>query len=253
MTFTDLFVRRPVLALVVSPLILLFGALALSKLPIRQYQFNQQNAATLQTIPAPGVSMGEAVAFLERQANELSAEFSHDWQGDSRQYTQEGSALEFAFLAALVIIYLVLAAQYESLKDPLIILITVPLSICGALLPLVLGYATMNIYTLVGLISKHGILMVEFANELQMHQGLARRDFAGGANLSAAGTDDHRGDGVRFDPAIVCQQGGCRQPLRSGAGDRLRHAGGHAVYLVRVADGIYAAGARSCRGVTPAA
>ncbi len=65
--------------------------------------------------------MGEAVAFLERQANALPAEFSHDWQGDSRQYTQEGSALAFAFLAALVIIYLVLAAQYESLKDPLII------------------------------------------------------------------------------------------------------------------------------------
>ncbi|HEI9813942.1 TPA: MexW/MexI family multidrug efflux RND transporter permease subunit [Serratia marcescens] len=149
--------------------------------PNKLIQFNQQNAATLQAIPAPGVSMGEAVAFLERQANALPAEFSHDWQGDSRQYTQEGSALAFAFLAALVIIYLVLAAQYESLKDPLIILITVPLSICGALLPLALGYATMNIYTqvglvtLIGLISKHGILMVEFANELQMHQGLTRR------------------------------------------------------------------------------
>ncbi|EMH4138386.1 MexW/MexI family multidrug efflux RND transporter permease subunit [Serratia nevei] len=149
--------------------------------PNKLTQFNQQNAATLQAIPAPGVSMGEAVAFLERQANALPAEFSHDWQGDSRQYTQEGSALAFAFLAALVIIYLVLAAQYESLKDPLIILITVPLSICGALLPLALGYATMNIYTqvglvtLIGLISKHGILMVEFANELQMHQGVTRR------------------------------------------------------------------------------
>ncbi len=149
--------------------------------PNKLTQFNQQNAATLQAIPAPGVSMGEAVAFLERQANALPAEFSHDWQGDSRQYTQEGSALAFAFLAALVIIYLVLAAQYESLKDPLIILITVPLSICGALLPLALGYATMNIYTqvglvtLIGLISKHGILMGEFANELQMHQGLTRR------------------------------------------------------------------------------
>lgn len=149
--------------------------------PNKLTQFNQQNAATLQAISAPGVSMGEAVAFLERQANALPAEFSHDWQGDSRQYTQEGSALAFAFLAALVIIYLVLAAQYESLKDPLIILITVPLSICGALLPLALGYATMNIYTqvglvtLIGLISKHGILMVEFANELQMHQGLTRR------------------------------------------------------------------------------
>ena len=87
----------------------------------------------------------------------------------------------FAFLAALIVIYLVLAAQYESLMDPFIILITVPLSICGALIPLAFGLATVNIYTqiglvtLIGLISKHGILMVEFANELQVHEGLDRR------------------------------------------------------------------------------
>ncbi|WP_447588889.1 MexW/MexI family multidrug efflux RND transporter permease subunit [Aquipseudomonas campi] len=149
--------------------------------PNRLTQFNQQNAATLQAIPAPGVSLGEAVAFLDDLARNLPAGFSHDWQSDARQYMQEGSALVFAFLAALVIIYLVLAAQYESLVDPLIILITVPLSICGALLPLALGWASLNIYTqiglvtLIGLISKHGILMVEFANELQAHEGLSRQ------------------------------------------------------------------------------
>lgn len=143
-------------------------------------QFNQQNAATLQAIPAPGVSMGEAVAFLDGLARALPVGFSHDWQSDSRQYQQEGNALMYAFLAAMVIIYLVLAAQYESLMDPLIILITVPLSICGALLPLALGWATLNIYTqiglvtLIGLISKHGILMVAFANELQVSEGLDR-------------------------------------------------------------------------------
>jgi multidrug efflux pump len=146
--------------------------------PNRLTQFNQQNAATFQAIPAPGVSLGQAVAFLETVAGELPAGFSHDWQSDARQYTQEGNALVFAFLAALVIIYLVLAAQYESLVDPLIILITVPLSICGALIPLAMGLATLNIYTqiglvtLIGLISKHGILMVEFANELQAGEGL---------------------------------------------------------------------------------
>lgn len=146
--------------------------------PNRLNQFDQQNAATLQGIPAPGVSLGQAVAFLEQAVADLQPGFSHDWQSESRQYVQEGSALVFAFLAALVVIYLVLAAQYESLVDPLIILITVPLSICGALLPLALGWATLNIYTqiglvtLIGLISKHGILMVEFANELQVHQGL---------------------------------------------------------------------------------
>lgn len=148
--------------------------------PNRLTQFNQQNAATFQAIPAAGVSLGQAVAFLESIASELPAGFSHDWQSDARQYTREGSALVFAFLAALVIIYLVLAAQYESLVDPLIILITVPLSICGALLPLALGLATVNVYTqiglvtLVGLISKHGILMVAFANELQERDGLDR-------------------------------------------------------------------------------
>lgn len=150
--------------------------------PNKLTQFNQQNAAIFQAIPAPGVTMGQAVAFLETVADSLPAGFSHDWQSDSRQFTQEGNTLVFAFIAALIIIYLVLAAQYESLVDPLIILITVPLSICGALIPLALGMVTLNIYTqiglvtLIGLISKHGILMVEFANELQVHKNLNRRD-----------------------------------------------------------------------------
>jgi len=142
-------------------------------------QFNQQNSATLQAIPKG--SMGEAVAFLQEAASKLPSGFSHDWQAESRQYVQEGSALVFAFLAALVVIYLVLTAQYESLVDPLIILITVPLSICGALVPLALGWATLNIYTqiglvtLIGLISKHGILMVAFANTMQVSENLDRR------------------------------------------------------------------------------
>lgn len=148
--------------------------------PNRLLQFDQQNASTLQAIPAPGVSQGQAVALLAQLAGELPPGFSHDWQSESRQYVQEGSALVLAFLAALVVIYLVLAAQYESLVDPLIILVTVPLSICGALIPLALGWATLNIYTqiglvtLIGLISKHGILMVEFANEIQVRENLDR-------------------------------------------------------------------------------
>jgi len=147
--------------------------------PNQLNQFNQQNSATLQAVPK--VSMGEAVAFLEQAVNTLPSGFSHDWQAESRQYVQEGNALVFAFLAALVVIYLVLTAQYESLIDPLIILITVPLSICGALVPLALGWATLNIYTqiglvtLIGLISKHGILMVAFANTMQVSENLNRR------------------------------------------------------------------------------
>ena len=145
--------------------------------PNRLTQFNQQNSATFQGIPAPGVSLGEAVAFLANQSAQLPASFSHDWQSDSRQFIHEGNALMMTFLFAIIVIYMVLAAQYESLRDPLIILITVPLSICGALIPLALGWATLNIYTqiglvtLIGLISKHGILMVEFANELQQASG----------------------------------------------------------------------------------
>ncbi len=94
---------------------------------------------------------------------------------------QEGSSLLFAFIFAIIIIYLVLAAQYESFRDPLIVLISVPMSICGALIPLNLGLASINIYTqvglitLIGLISKHGILIVDFANHLQKEKNLDKR------------------------------------------------------------------------------
>lgn len=143
-------------------------------------QFNQQNAATFQAIPLPGVTLGDAVAFLTEQAKQFPAGYTYDWQSDTRQFVQEGNTLVLTFAFALVIIYLVLAVQYESFIDPFIILISVPLSICGALLPLALGYTSLNIYTqiglitLIGLISKHGILMVAFANELQMHHGMGK-------------------------------------------------------------------------------
>ena len=122
------------------------------------------------------------MGFLEQQARNLPPGFTYDWLSDARQYQQEGGALIMAFVFAIIVIYLVLAAQYESLRDPLIILISVPLSIFGALIPLALGLSTINIYTqiglvtLVGLISKHGILMVEFANELQVKEGLDRHE-----------------------------------------------------------------------------
>jgi multidrug efflux pump len=143
--------------------------------------YNQLNSATFQAVPMPGVTVGTAVDFLESQAKNLPAGFSHDYLADSRQYVQEGNQLAITFVFALIIIFLVLAAQFESLRDPLVIMISVPMAIVGALIPLFFGAATMNIYTqvglltLVGLISKHGILMVEFANELQLKEGLDRR------------------------------------------------------------------------------
>ncbi|MCF2522850.1 MexW/MexI family multidrug efflux RND transporter permease subunit [Bradyrhizobium sp. G127] len=143
--------------------------------------FNQLNSATFQAVPMPGVTVGRAVEFLEEQAKQLPAGFSRDYLADSRQYVQEGNQLAVTFVFALIIIFLVLAAQFESLRDPLVILISVPMAISGALIPLFFGLATINIYTqvglvtLIGLISKHGILMVEFANELQLKEGLDRR------------------------------------------------------------------------------
>ncbi|KRP99303.1 acriflavine resistance protein B [Bradyrhizobium pachyrhizi] len=143
--------------------------------------YNQLNCATFQAVPMPGVTIGQAVEFLEAEAQKLPAGFSHDFLADARQYVHEGNQLAITFAFALIVIFLVLAAQFESLRDPIIIMISVPMAIVGALIPLFFGWATINIYTqvglltLVGLISKHGILMVEFANELQLRQRLDRR------------------------------------------------------------------------------
>ncbi|UFX48015.1 efflux RND transporter permease subunit [Bradyrhizobium sp. 41S5] len=146
--------------------------------PNRLPQFNQMNAATISAVLKPGVTMGQAVAFM--QAQKLSPGMTVDWLSDSRQYVQEGNRLIVTFGMALIVIFLVLAAQFESFRDPLVIMVTVPLAVCGALLPLYFGFTTLNIYTqiglvtLIGLISKHGILMVSFANEIQHNEGLDR-------------------------------------------------------------------------------
>jgi multidrug efflux pump len=145
--------------------------------------FQQLNSATLQGVPFPGRSLGDVIDFLKAQSTEIFPEgFTYDFQGESRQYEQEGSRLVVTFIFAIIIIYLVLAAQYESFSDPFIILIGLPTSIFGALLPVTAGLATMNIYTqiglvtLIGLIAKHGILMVDYANQLQITDGLGRRE-----------------------------------------------------------------------------
>ena len=148
--------------------------------PAQLSQFQQLNSVTLKGFPI--VSMGEAIETVRAIAEEESPKgFTFDYAGASRQFVTESGALAATFALALAVIYLLLAAQFESFRDPLVILVTVPLSICGALIPLFLGFATLNIYTqvglitLIGLISKHGILVVEFANHLRQDKGLTAR------------------------------------------------------------------------------
>ena len=146
-------------------------------------RFQQMNSATLSGLMMPGKSITEGLAYLRSQSKKmLPAGFSVDYSGESRQVMNEGYTMIYTFFFALIIIYLVLSAQFESFRDPIIILISVPLSIIGALLPLHIGLATLNIYTgiglitLIGLISKHGILIVDFANQLQKEEGLSREE-----------------------------------------------------------------------------
>ncbi|NQX89008.1 MAG: efflux RND transporter permease subunit, partial [Halioglobus sp.] len=166
--------------------------------PSKNNQFQQLNSITIEGKMMPGVSLQEAYAYMVEQAKDILPEhYLLDSSGELRQFLQEGSSLIATFFLAIIIIYLVLAAQFESFRDPLIILTTVPLSIFGAMIPLYFGVATLNIYTevglvtLIGLISKHGILIVQFANDLQRDKGMNKHD----AILAAAG--------IRLRPVLM--------------------------------------------------
>jgi len=145
--------------------------------------FEQMNSATISAVLAPNYTMGDAVEYIE---NELMPQvplgYRHSYMGEARQFVQEGSGLYITFVLAIIIIFLVLASQFESLRDPLVILCSVPLAISGALIFMAWGLTTMNIYsqvgliTLVGLISKHGILICEVAKEEQLHRGISKME-----------------------------------------------------------------------------
>jgi multidrug efflux pump len=160
------------------------ASLKTTTVPESLNHFQQVNAATISGVAAPGVITGEALATLKEIADKtLPKGYTVDYGGLSRQFIQESSGFAATFGFALIIIFLALSAQFESFRDPLIILVSVPMSIAGAMVFIMLGVkgASLNIYTevglvtLMGLISKHGILIVEFANELQ-HAGRSKRE-----------------------------------------------------------------------------
>jgi multidrug efflux pump len=136
------------------------------------YRYNQSYSVTISATPAAGVSLGEAIKEMDGIAKTvLPPGFSTALAGQSRDYAESSSSLIFAFIFAIVLIYLVLAAQFESLIDPFIILLTVPMALTGALLSLWITHESINIFSqigiimLIGLITKNGILIVEFANQ----------------------------------------------------------------------------------------
>ena len=142
--------------------------------PPRLYRYNRFVSATISAGLAPGKTLGEGISEMDRIAKEtLDDTFRTALTGESREFRESSNSLFFAFGLALVLIFLILAAQFESFKDPFIIMLTIPLAVTGALIFMVLRNQTMNIYSeigiimLIGLVAKNGILIVEFANQKQ--------------------------------------------------------------------------------------
>ncbi|MEE4193238.1 MAG: efflux RND transporter permease subunit [Halieaceae bacterium] len=144
-------------------------------------QYQQLNSVTVQGFVLPPNSLGTGLEFLQQALKEVApVGYRAGYEGESRRFIQESESFGVLFAVSLIFIYLVLAAQFNSLRDPFVVLVAVPMSIFGAVVPLALGVGTLNIYTqvglltLIGLISKHGILIVDFANHM-VEEGMDRR------------------------------------------------------------------------------
>jgi len=150
--------------------------------PPQLYRYNRYVAATVLASPAHGYTLGQAIDEMDRIAGEvLDESFSTSLAGTAKEYAESSNTLLFAFVLALVLVYLILSAQFESFRDPLIIMFTVPLALAGAVLSLWIFGQTFNIFSqigiiaLVGIVTKNGILIVEFANQRKA-QGLSLKE-----------------------------------------------------------------------------
>jgi multidrug efflux pump len=190
--------------------------------------FQQLNSATISGVIVPGVSQGEVLDFLRKATVQVApAGYSADYSGQSRQFVQESGGFVITLMFATIIVFLALAAQFESFRDPIVILISVPMALFGALIFINVGLTTLNIYTqvglvtLMGLVSKHGILIVQFANELQ-RAGRSKRE----AVEEAAG--------VRLRPILMTTAamvlGVVPLVIASGAGAAGRNAMGLVIF-----------------------
>jgi multidrug efflux pump len=234
-----------------------FATLQTTTQPRELKKFQQLNSVRIQGVIPPPVPLDQALRFLEDEARAtLPQGFTIDYAGESRQLRTEGGRFLGTFLLSAILIYLVLAAQFESFRDPFIILAgSVPLAISGALLFSFLGYTSLNIYsqvgliTLVGLVSKNGILIVQFANHLQE---------TGKDKLAAI----IEASGTRLRPILMTTAAtvvghfplGARDRARRGRAQQhrhhARHRDGHRIVLhvVRRAVDLHAAGAHASRG-----
>jgi multidrug efflux pump len=190
--------------------------------------FQQLNSATLQGVFVPSVSEKQVLDYMRKTIAETApAGYQVDYAGASRQFVQESGGFVTTLLFAVIIVFLALSAQYESFRDPVVILVSVPMALFGALAFINLGFATLNIYTqvglvtLMGLVSKHGILIVQFANQLQF-AGRSKRD----AIVEAAA--------VRLRPILMTTAamvlGVVPLVLAAGAGAAGRHAMGLVIF-----------------------